>query len=78
MNIEEIKKNLENLYLDYYDGLYSEKQLKIVLLNLYKQLDITDLHWAELILDAQWKHATDQDYEDKINQLKEETREEEE
>lgn len=76
MEIDQIKKNLEAIYLDYYDGLYSDHQLKTMLLNLYKQSNVTSSQWSELILDAQWKYATDQDYENKIIQLEQESREE--
>lgn len=65
MEIEEIRTNLESLYLDYYDGLYSDKQLKIMLLNLYKKCNVSSSQWSELILDAQWKYATEQDYQEK-------------
>lgn len=34
MNIEEVKRNLEAIYLDYYDGIYTDQQLKTMLLNL--------------------------------------------
>lgn len=76
MNINQIKKNLEAIYLDYYDGLYTDNQLKTMLLNLYKQSNVTSPQWSELILDAQWKYATDKDYENKIKQLEQESREE--
>lgn len=76
MSFDEIKRNLEAIYLDYYDGLYTDRQLKTMLLNLYKQCNITDSQWSELILDAQWKYATDKDYENKIKQLEQESREE--
>lgn len=75
MELEEIKQNLELLYLDYFDGLYSEHQLKIMLIKLYKQSNITDTKWSELILDAQWKYATDEDYKIKIKQLAEQNKE---
>ncbi len=78
MQIEEIRDNLEAIYLDYFDGLYTDQQLKMMLLNLYKKCDIDITEWSELILDAQWKHATDQDYKDKIKQLKEDNKEEDE
>jgi hypothetical protein len=71
----ELKKSLEHLYLEYYDGLYTEHQLKYMLLKLYKQSNLSDTRWAELILDAQWKHATEEDYEIKRRQLREENKE---
>jgi hypothetical protein len=71
----EIKKRLEHIYLDYYDGLYNEQQLKMLLMRLYKQLNMSDSKWSELILDAQWKHASEEDYEIKRRQLDEENKE---
>ncbi|WP_226582572.1 hypothetical protein [Halobacillus litoralis] len=41
MELEEVKQNLESLYIDYFDGLYSEHQLKMMLLKLYKQSKMT-------------------------------------
>ncbi|WP_257786618.1 hypothetical protein [Paenibacillus crassostreae] len=35
MERQEIKDTLESLYNDYYDGLYSEEQLKAELKTLY-------------------------------------------
>jgi hypothetical protein len=35
----------------------------------------SDTKWSELILDAQWKHATEEDYENKRRQLREENKE---
>jgi hypothetical protein len=75
MELEEVKQNLESLYIDYFDALYSEHQLKMMLLKLYKQSKITDIKWSELILDAQWKYATAEDYNVKIKQLAEQNKE---
>lgn len=69
MNKEQIRVNLEALYLDYYDGLYTEQQLKYMLLKLYKVANIDSNEWSEMILDAQWKYATEEDYELKRKQL---------
>ena len=41
MDIEEIKRNLEAIYLDYYDGVYTDRQLKTMLLNLYKKCNVS-------------------------------------
>lgn len=71
----ELKKSLEQLYLDYYDGLYTEHQLKFMLLKLYKQSNLSDTRWSELILDVQWKYPTGEDYEIKQKQLREENKE---
>ena len=78
MDIEEIKRNLEAIYLDYYDGVYTDRQLKTMLLNLYKKCNVSSSQWSELILDAQWRYATEQDYENKIKQLEQENREDNE
>lgn len=69
MEIEDVQKNLETIYLDYYDGLYYERHLKLLLKNLYLQLDISIDEWSELLLEAQWKYATENDYEAKRKQL---------
>jgi hypothetical protein len=34
MNKEQIRVNLAAIYLDYYDGIYTEQQLKYMLLKL--------------------------------------------
>jgi hypothetical protein len=78
MDLTKIKKSLEAIYLDYYDNLYTEHQLKFMLLQLYKQCDLTDIQWSELILEAQWKHATEEDYENKRRQLDEKNKEDDE
>ncbi|MEH7131409.1 hypothetical protein V7103_24875 [Neobacillus drentensis] len=78
MDLTKIRKSLEAIYLDYYDNLYTEYQLKFMLLQLFKQYDLTDSQWSELILEAQWKHATEEDYENKRRQLVEENKEDDE
>ena len=52
---------------------YMHLQLKTMLLNLYKKCNVSSSQWSELILDAQWRHATEQDYENKIKQLEKKT-----
>ncbi|MEB2492938.1 hypothetical protein SOP93_17395 [Peribacillus frigoritolerans] len=69
MDIVNVIKNLESIYLNYYDGLYTNLQLKQMLLNLYKKCDLPTAHWSNLILEAQWKYATEQDYAEKRKQL---------
>jgi hypothetical protein len=49
-----------------------------MLLQLYKQCDLTNSQWSELILEAQWKHATEEDYEDKRRQLEDKNKEDDE
>lgn len=71
MNKKEIMKHLETIYIDYFDGLYNESQLKFMLLNLYKKVDINISEWSEMLLEVQWKHATEEDYEKKRQQLAE-------
>ncbi|MEH7108844.1 hypothetical protein [Bacillus sp. JJ1764] len=71
MNREDIMKNLESIYTDYFDGLFNINQLKFMLNKLHKQTDIEINEWAEMLLDAQWKNATEDDYEKKRQQLKE-------
>ncbi|OIJ11335.1 hypothetical protein BKP37_15780 [Anaerobacillus alkalilacustris] len=75
MDIKRVQENLEWIYLDYFDGLYSEKQLKLMLLKLYKKTNLTDKVWSELILAAQWRHASEEDYELKKLQLRAEYKE---
>ncbi len=41
MNIQEVKNNLESIYSDYYDGLYSEHELKHMLNKLYMKANIS-------------------------------------
>lgn len=65
----EVQTHLEALYIDYYDGLYTDQQLKQMLTKLYKSVDLTSQEWSEMILDAQWKYASDRDYELKRLQL---------
>ncbi|MDF2858271.1 MAG: hypothetical protein K0Q87_4122 [Neobacillus sp.] len=78
MDLTKIRKDLEAIYLDYYDNLYTEHQLKFMLLQLYKQCNLTESQWSELILEAQWIHATEEDYENKRRQLVEENKEDDE
>ncbi|MEY8752899.1 hypothetical protein [Alkalicoccobacillus gibsonii] len=40
--------------------------------------EVTDEQWTNLILDAQWKHATDEDYDIKRQQLPEDNKEDDE
>lgn len=72
MEIEDIQKSLDTIYLDYYDGLYYDRHLKMLLKNLYSHLDIPIEEWSELLLDAQWKYATEDDFETKRKQIIEE------
>ncbi|MGF9715056.1 hypothetical protein [Paenibacillus naphthalenovorans] len=69
MKKSEVQTHLEALYIDYYDGLYTDQQLKQMLTKLYKAVDLTSQEWSEMILDAQWKYASDRDYELKRLQL---------
>ncbi|MCK8487007.1 hypothetical protein M0651_07485 [Paenibacillus sp. MBLB2552] len=69
MKKSEVQTHLEALYIDYYDGLYTDQQLKQMLTKLYKSVDLTSQEWSEMILDAQWKYASDRDYELKRLQL---------
>jgi hypothetical protein len=78
LDLTKIRKDLEAIYLDYYDNLYTEHQLKFMLLQLYKQCNLTESQWSELILEAQWIHATEEDYENKRRQLVEENKEDDE
>lgn len=69
MKIEGMKVHLEAIYIDYFDGFYSGHQLKQMLTKLYCEANIPIDKWSELILDSQWKHATEQDYEEKRQQI---------
>lgn len=69
MKKQDVIKSLESIYLDYYDGLYTEAQLKFMLNELHKQTAFSISEWSEMILDAQWKYATEEDYEIKRQQL---------
>lgn len=69
MNKEELMRSLESLYVDYYDGLYNDEQLKLMLKKLYSQVNINETEWSDLVLDAQWKHATEEDYMQKRHQI---------
>lgn len=70
MNIEEAALNLESIYVDFHNGLYTEAQLRHMLLKLRSELpDIDSMTWSEMVLDAQWKHATEADYELNKNRL---------
>lgn len=68
---KQIESALEAIYLDYYDGLYTEQKLKYVLKALYIKANIDINEWSEMILDAQWKYATEDDYEKKRKELEE-------
>ncbi|MCM3364232.1 hypothetical protein ACTQ5K_08815 [Niallia sp. Sow4_A1] len=70
MKIQEISKNLEAIYLDYYDGLYNDIQLKQLLLKLYNKTNLPLDIWSDMILEAQWKHAAEEDFERKRQELK--------
>ncbi|MCK6255462.1 hypothetical protein LCY76_02330 [Fictibacillus sp. KIGAM418] len=72
MHIHEIIACLEAIYLDYYDGLYNEHQMKFMLKKLYLDSNIPINEWSEILLDAQWKYGTEEDYELKRQQLMEE------
>lgn len=69
MDKKQIALHLESIYLDYYDGLYTEYQLKMILKKLYKEVNIDINTWSEMILDAQWKYASEKDYDEKRMQL---------
>ncbi|WP_017754068.1 hypothetical protein [Calidifontibacillus oryziterrae] len=69
MDRETIMKKLEAIYTDYFDGLYCTNQLKFMLNMLHKKTDIGIQEWAEMLLDAQWKNATEEDYESKRKEL---------
>ncbi|MFB6367181.1 hypothetical protein ACFCP7_24660 [Paenibacillus elgii] len=70
MTNKEIVSNLEAIYLDYYDGLYDEHQLKVMVKKLMLQnAHIPIEEWSELILDAQWKNASERDYAAKRFQI---------
>ena len=70
MNIDEISRNLDSLFVDYYDGLYDDRQLKHMLKKiLIQNPDISSMKWSELVLDAQWKYADEKDYAQKRFQL---------
>lgn len=73
MEKQEIRATLESLYNEYYDGLYSEEQLKAELKTLYLGISISADEWSELILDAQWKNASEKDYLDKKIQIAQES-----
>ncbi|WLR42623.1 hypothetical protein LC087_18400 [Bacillus carboniphilus] len=53
MNREELKINLEAIFLDYYDGLYNELQLKHMLKKLYIKENFDNSEWSEMVLGAQ-------------------------
>jgi hypothetical protein len=69
VNKEQIESVLEAIYLNFYDGLYTEEQLKYTLKKLYLKANVTVNEWSELILDTQWKYATEEDYEKKRREL---------
>jgi hypothetical protein len=69
MDRSEMQVNLEALYVDYYDGLHSEYQLKLLLKKLYLESNIPISEWSEMVLDAQWKDGTDLDYQTKKLQI---------
>ncbi|MGG1639100.1 hypothetical protein [Paenibacillus sp. NRS-1760] len=74
MKKEELIQHLEAIYIDYYDGLMNSTQLKITLLRLQRIFNSTNAsEWSEMILDAQWKHAIEEDYEKKRRQIAEDT-----
>lgn len=70
MTTEEVRKNLEAIYIDYFDGLYNEFQLKQMLLKLYKKTNFSSDVWSDMILTAQWKNATEEDFERKRQEIK--------
>lgn len=63
LELTEIQKRLEKIYLDYFDGLYTDHQLKFMLSQLFKQCEVPEGQWSNIILDAQWKYGTEEDYE---------------
>lgn len=73
MRTEDVQKSLETIYLDYYDSLYYDRHLKLLLKNLYLQVDIPIEEWSDLLLEAQWKYATEDDFETKRKQIFDET-----
>jgi hypothetical protein len=63
---------LVNIYTDYFDGLYTEQQLKFMLKKLHvEDPKFSSNEFAQFCLDAQWENATDKDYEEtrKINEI---------
>lgn len=71
MSENDLKACLEGIYQDYFDGLYNDHQLKIMLKQLYLDSNIPINKWSEMLLDAQWKHASEEDYEIKRKELEE-------
>jgi len=72
MELKEIKDKLESIYSEYYNGICSEEQLKSVLKSLYIKSSFSAGEWSELVLDAQWKNASDKDYFEKKIQIAQE------
>jgi hypothetical protein len=75
MTKEKIYPVLVNIYTDYFDGLYSEQQLKFMLKKLHNEYpQLSSNEFAQLCLDAQWENATEKDYEEtrKINKVRSE------
>lgn len=65
MTKEKLYHVLVNIYTDYFDGLYSEHQLKFMLRKLHKEYpQLSSNEFAQLCLDAQWENATEKDYEE--------------
>jgi hypothetical protein len=55
---------LISIYTDYFDGLYTEQQLKFMLNKLHKAYsEIPSNEFAQLCFDEQWENATEKDYE---------------
>ena len=54
MNFEKTKAALENIYTDYFDGLYNDHQLKFMIKEIGSKTEISFEAFAELCLDVQW------------------------
>lgn len=70
MTKEKLYQILVSIYTDYFDGLYSEQQLKFMLRKSHKKYPQFCINeFAQLCLEAQWENATEKDYEEtrKVN-----------
>lgn len=62
---EKLYSILCSIYTDYFDGLYTEQQLKFMLRKLHIEYpQFSSNEFAQLCLDAQWENATEKDYEE--------------
>lgn len=53
MSRENIIRELEAIYADYFDGLYSKLELTYMLNKLHKQVEVELNDWTEMLLDSQ-------------------------